>query len=328
LSALLVLLFAAPLGAQSLPPVLDMHLHAMGANDQGPAPIPVCAPFTEFPAWDAEQPYPTVFMVPPPCDDPIWSPSTDEDLRRETIEVMETNNVVGVLSGPPHRVASWVEAAPGRFIRGLGFRLGPQAPSPDSLRHLVASGAVEVLAEVTNQYAGLEPDDPAMRPYWALAEQLDVPVGIHMGPGPPGAAYLSDPTYRASLGNPLLLEDVLVRHPRLRVYIMHAGYPFLDDLKALLYAYPQVHVEVGVVSFTRPRADFYRFLEELVEAGFESRIMFGSDQMNWPEAIVRSVQAIQDAPFLSESQKRAILYENGARFLRLSEAERAAHWGR
>ncbi|MDX1396445.1 MAG: amidohydrolase family protein, partial [Gemmatimonadota bacterium] len=201
------------------------------------------------------------------------------------------------------------------------------APSPDSVRSLVGDGALEVLAEVTNQYAGLPPDAPEMRPYWALAEELDIPVGIHMGPGPPGATYLAYPEYRASLGNPLLLEDVLARHPRLRVYVMHAGFPFLDDLKALLYAHPQVHVEIGVLSFTRPRADLYRFLEALVDAGFESRIMFGSDQMNWPEAIVRAIEAVEGAPFLTEAQKRAILYDNAARFLRLGPEERERHLG-
>jgi predicted TIM-barrel fold metal-dependent hydrolase len=29
------------------------------------------------------------------------------------------------------------------------------------------------------------------------------------------------------------MEEVLVKHPRLRVNLMHAGYPLLDDLLAL-----------------------------------------------------------------------------------------------
>lgn len=193
---------------------------------------------------------------------------------------------------------------------------------------MVETGALEVLAEVTIQYEGMAPDDDAMIPYWELAETLDIPVGIHMGPGPPGGIYLAYPRYRARLSSALLLEEVLVRHPGLRVYVMHAGYPLLDDMKALLYAHPQVYVEVGVIVYTRSRDDFYAYLSGLVEAGFEDRIMFGSDQMNWPEAIERGVAVIQDAPFLSESQKRAILYGNAARFLRLTPDEQSRHWGR
>lgn len=326
--ALLVLLVPAALPAQSKPPVLDMHLHALGANDQGPAPLAMCTPFPSFPAWDPRTPYPQVFvgmLKSPPCDDPVWSPETDGEVRDATIAEVERWNVYGVLSGPTDRVLAWREAAPGRFFAGLGFTVGPDAPSPDSLRALVEAGALEVLAEVTNQYAGIAPDDGRMEPYWALADELDLPVGIHMGPGPPGGIYLGQVSYRARLGNPLLLEEVLVRHPDLRLYVMHAGYPFLDDLLALLYAHPQVYVEVGVIVYTRPRADFYRYLEALVVAGFGDRIMFGSDQMVWPGTIGRAIEAIREAPFLSDSQKRAILYDNAARFLRLSTEEIARH---
>jgi Amidohydrolase len=53
------------------------------------------------------------------------------------------------------------------------------------------------------------------------------PIAVHMGLGPPGAAYIGYPKYRMSLSNPLLLEDLLVRHPKLRLYVMHAGWPML-----------------------------------------------------------------------------------------------------
>jgi predicted TIM-barrel fold metal-dependent hydrolase len=49
--------------------------------------------------------------------------------------------------------------------------------------------------------------------------------------------------------------------------------------------------------------------------------MFGSDQMIWPDAIERSIDSIQEAPFLTAEQKRAILHDNAARFLRLDEKD-------
>ena len=57
-------------------------------------------------------------------------------------------------------------------------------------------------------------------------------------------------------------------------------------------------------------------------------MIFGSDQMVWPEVIERAIGVIQDASFLSAEQKRDILYNNAARFLRLSDAEIARHHGR
>lgn len=329
-ASLLLVLPAASFATQETPPIIDMHLHALAADHQGPPPVAICSPIDPFPAWDPAEPYGKTFMgmlKDPPCDDPIWSPETDAALMKETIKVLERLNIYGVLSGTPERVTSWMEVAPGRFYPGLGFQLSDGAPSPEDLRSLHEDGRLAVLAEVTNQYLGIAPDDERMEPYWALAEKLDIPVGIHVGPGPPGVHYLGATGYRARLHSALTLEPVLVKHPKLRVYVMHAGFPMLDDMLAVLYGHPQVYVGVGVVSFTQPRAGFYRYLKGLVDAGFGNRVMFGSDQMVWPGAIERAIATIDEAPFLDGQQKRDILYNNAARFLRLSEEEMARHKG-
>jgi hypothetical protein len=52
-------------------------------------------------------------------------------------------------------------------------------------------------------------------------------------------------------------------------------------------------------------------------AGFENRIMFGSDEMVWPDAVSAAIDTIQDDPALTSGQKRDILYNNAARFLRI-----------
>ncbi len=92
-------------------------------------------------------------------------------------------------------------------------------------RRLYADGRFGVFAEVTNQYVGIGPSDPRFEPYLAVAEELDIPVGIHIGTGPPAAPYFGLEQYRAALHTPLTLEEALLRHPKLRVYIMHAGWP-------------------------------------------------------------------------------------------------------
>ena len=331
--ALVLGLLTAPVGAQERLPILDMHLHALPADHQGPPPLAMCTPFEHMPTWDPVAPYGETFMAmfkQPPCDDPVWSPETDEEVMTQTIEALQELNIIGVLSGDePERIATWMQAAPGRFIPALAFQLGDakQEKSVDSLRQLHVGGKLAVFGEITNQYAGIAPDDERMEPYWALAEELDIPVGIHVGPGPPGVIYLGAEGYRARLHSALTLEEVLVRHPKLRVYIMHAGFPMLDDLLALMYAHPHVYVDTGVIVFTQPREAFYRYLRGIVEAGFGKRVMFGSDQMVWPGVIERAVAVIEEAPFLNDEQKRDILYNNAARFLRLSEEEIARHHG-
>ena len=81
---------------------------------------------------------------------------------------------------------------------------------------------------------------------------------------------------------------------------------------------------MAVINWAIPRKEFHAYLRELVEAGFDDRIMFGSDQMVWPEAIELAINGVDSASFLSDVQKRAIFYGNAARFLRLTEEEVAA----
>ena len=225
--AIITLAGSALLEGQRPLPVIDMHLHALPADAQGPPPLAICTPIPAFPGWDPAKPYQLTILDPknPGCADPILSPMTDQDVMTQTIAILERRNIFGVLSGTPERVDTWRRAAPGRFFPGAGLQLGGrETPTTATLRDLHARGRLAVLAEITNQYAGIPPDDPRMEPYWALAEELDIPAGIHVGPGPPGVIHLGAAGYRARLHSALTLEDVLVKHPKLRLYIMHAGY--------------------------------------------------------------------------------------------------------
>ena len=304
-------------------PVIDVHLHALPHTQQGPPPLAMCTPL-EMPVWDQAAPYSETFfrlLKEPACEDPVWSPTSDEELFERTLSEVEKHNVYGILSGPPEFVARWADAAPGRFFRGLLFSPAENPPSPDEVIERHEAGQLDILAEITTQYGGIAPDDEWLMPYWATLEANDIPAGIHVGPGPPGVIYLGASGYRARLHSALTVEEVLVRHPRLRLFIGHAGFPMLDDLLALMYAHPQVYVGIGVIVYTQPRESFYRYLKGIFDAGFGKRVMFGSDQMVWPETIGRSIRVIEEAPFLTEGQKRDVLFNNAARFLRLSEAE-------
>ena len=323
----LLLFWTMPSGAQRAPEpapapapaVIDMHLHALGAADQGPPPLPICAPFTVWPTrdarWSPGEYFADVFGR-PQCEAPLWSPESDEDLRTRSLALMSRLNVIGVASGS--QLDAWRAAAPERVL---------PARAPATLeegRALKAQGELAAIAEVTLQYTGHGGGSPKTEALIAMAEALDVPIGIHVGPGPPGAPYLARQmsAFRMTLADPLLLEDALVKHPGARVWVMHAGWPMTERMIALLYAHPQVYVDVGVIVFAMPRAEFYRHLRGLIEAGFERRVMFGSDQMVWPEALERAIASIEAAPFLSATQKRAILHDNAARFLRLGVSAR------
>ena len=314
---------AAPL------PILDMHLHA-ATLDQFGGGGRVCVnegPIW-WPAWDSERPLSLDAVL--KCERTLSSPATDEAVRAGTVAVMERLNVWGVAFGPLERVREWQRASP-RIIPGVPFTDRDRTPA--EFGRLFEQGAFALFGEITAQYRGLSLDDPVYAPYFALAEQLQIPVGVHLGEGPPGGAHtLGEPgkpsAYRVRLGSPLQLEEILIRHPRIRMYVMHYGSPLVDEMIAMLFSHPQLYVDIAQNNWGFPREHFYSQLKRLVDAGFGERILFGSDQMVWPETIEVAIRTIEDAPFLSERQKRDILYNNAARFLRLSQAEIDRHHGR
>ena len=216
----------------------------------------------------------------------------------------------------------WREFAPERFVGGASFgRAG--VVSLGELRARFEDGRLGLLGEIGAQYEGLSPSDPQFEPYFDLAEELDIPVGIHTGTSAPGTPLTGHPAggvspkFRLRYGNPLLLEDMLVRHSNLRVFMMHMGEPWLTETLAMLWMYPDLYVDLSPKSWTLPKEVFRRYLKALVDAGYGKRLMFGSDQMIWPEAIGLAIEGIESADFLTDDQKRDIFYNNAVRFFQL-----------
>jgi hypothetical protein len=250
--------------------------------------------------------------------------SAEEHIKQTLSEMKRYNIVLGIASGDLETVEQLRNAASERIWAGPS----PGIPGLDikKLRALYESGQLRIMGEVVAQYQGLSPSDAVLDPYFALAESLDIPACIHVGMSLPGITA-SAPKFRLSVGNPLLLEELLNRHPKLRVWVAHMGFPFLEETIGILNVYPQVYADASAWDWLWPREGFYSYLKELIGHGFGKRIMFGSDQMTWPEAIGMAVEAIEKADFLSAEQKRDILYNNAARFLRLSPEQIAKHHG-
>ncbi len=327
--ALLFVLLPRALPAQGPGrPIIDVHLHAHTLADYGGG-LAVCTSDQpiEFPPVDPRKPI-TLASTLTSCATPLQPAASDAAVRSETLALLERYNIRAVTTGRLEQISAWQAASPERIIPALFFNVARER-APDEYRRLYQAGRFQVFAEISPQYDGVLLDDLMFDPYFALAEELDIPVGVHLGEGPPGGPHtLGGSPYRARLGSPFQLEEVLVRHPRLRVYVMHYGSPLVDEMIAVLYSHPQVYVDIAQNNWGFPRAHFYSQLQRLINAGFAKRIMWGSDQMIWPQAIRVAIETIEEAPFLSEDQKRDIFYNNAARFLRLTDREIARDHGR
>ena len=249
-------------------------------------------------------------------------PLSRDEMIRESLAVMNQLNIVhAITSGPdPAVVKKWHEVDPGRFIPAL------QVPSAnhdqdylDAIRELITDGDIAVLGEIALQYEGIGASHAAYEAFFSIAEDLDVPVAVHLGPGPHDVFDVR-PDYRAADGDPLELEVVLHRHPGLRIYVMHAGWPFIENMIAIMHTYKNVYVDTAFINTALPEQELYYVLRRFVGAGLGARIMFGSDPH--PGAIALSIRTayerIDAAEFLSDEQKEDIFFENASRFFRMT----------
>jgi predicted TIM-barrel fold metal-dependent hydrolase len=273
--------------------IIDVHFHTRSAGDYGvpPPPNPVTGK-----APDA---------------------ATNEAIFRNNYRLLKQYNVVkAICSGTLLRNIDFLATDPKRFISSLEYPDHQNNPLPDTatFRKLITEKKFVVFGELGLQYEGKTLDQPEFEPYIAICEQLSIPIAIHLGLAPPETPYHGSPNFTISAGNPLTLEPVLKKHPRLKLQIMHMGYPYLQEMKSIMLVYPQVYTDISVIDWIIPKAEFYQYLKAMITAGLEKRIMYGSDQMIWEDAIPLSIKTVETAPFLSEQQKQNIFYNNAARF--------------
>src|SRR4051812_30701357 len=162
----------------------------------------------------------------PVIDVHLHSPftKTNTDAMRRAMDSLNVRHAVFI--GSFDQLSAPLDTAPGRLMPALMFPCAggrmPNAgvrcfppdgdfPPVDWLRAEVKAGRIRVFGEIGAQYLGIAPDDARLEPYYALAEELDVPIGIHLGIGPPGVAYaatpfpaIKSPNYSGLAGDPRL----------------------------------------------------------------------------------------------------------------------------
>jgi hypothetical protein len=278
-----------------------------------------------------------------------WPGADDTSARDAAIVETDTNGIVLSLLylNEPGDVSAWLDEASDRFIGGPAmpcpvttaapyYRCFPETegwPDLEWLESGLRQGQIGVLGEMLFVYVGVSPSDRRMSPYWELAARYDVPVAVHINRGPPPDSRVRRdgaccPNFDGEMGSPALLRPVLERHPGLRVILQHVGtgrapdsLPFDEETFALLRDYPLVYLDMSILNSLAPAEAHERELRRLVDAGFGDRIMFGTDGQP-ADAILRRLEAI---PWLTADQRRGILYNNAARFLRLSEQQIREH---
>ncbi|MHA4842887.1 amidohydrolase family protein [Flavitalea antarctica] len=298
-------------------PIIDVHVHAMKVNPAFAADM--CPWFlSNMPGGDPTQPAPVFINT--DCATPLRAARTDKEFQDSLVATMKRLNMTIIASGDAGIIRNWQKEVPGRVIPSISLSSSKEM-SVVAFTDSLSSGFYKVMGEVAPQYQGMSPGDTSLDAYFAAAEKLNIPVGIHMGTGGNGTININNPKYRASMGNPLLLEELLARHPKLKIWVMHAGYPMIEPMLALMGANAYVYVDIAGMIWSYPLAEVHGYIKRIVQAGFGKRILYGTDLMVWPKLLETSIGVIENADYLSFDQKRDIFFNNAVRFFRLDESK-------
>ncbi|WP_162339627.1 amidohydrolase family protein [Cyclobacterium salsum] len=241
------------------------------------------------------------------------------------------NNVVLALGGGNEKYAQ-LYAESDLFWAGLIFPWSnlveqdqpceTEFSSEKALREYYESGLFKSMGESMYNYHGIPPSDPRLDPYWKIAEEYVIPVGIHSDTGPPSVDEKERPHYAPEYANPELLKPILEKYPRLKIYLMHYGGSYSDEAIELMHMYPQIHYEISAVSLFMPKIIWESSVKKLYVEGLGDRLMFASDYFG---TVKENIEIIYSMDWLTEEQKRDVFYNNAARFLELSPEQIQEH---
>jgi predicted TIM-barrel fold metal-dependent hydrolase len=151
-------------------------------------------------------------------------------------------------------------------------------------------------------YQRFYPNDPTLYPLYARAEELRLPCTFHTG-------LSRIPGTRLKYADPLLLDDVAVDFPQLPILLAHSGRGIWYSAASMLASlHENVYLEISGL----PPRNLPRYFPEWQRLG--GKMVFGSDFPGLP-SISENVATIRN--LFPPEDARAILWENGARLLRL-----------
>ena len=217
-------IFLGTASAQKQFPIIDMHLHSYGE------------------IWSKER-----MCFPEPCEKVPTQASNADQLLSMTIEQMDKHNIVlGVLSGHNYELnMKWANKDP-RFL--FGYLISePDMIDFEHLHKEIEKNTIDVMGEITSQYNGYSMNDPQLDTVFSIAEAKDLPVLVH------SAGLGGSPHFPIEKGNPMSLNDVIRKHPKLRVYVENAAWPFGDEIIALMYINPNVYADLSTISWIIPQ---------------------------------------------------------------------------
>jgi len=120
---------------------------------------------------------------------------------------------------------------------------------------------------------GFAPNDVMAYPQYEVIEELGVPALFHSGQTGIGAGLPGGGGIRLKYSNPMLVDDVAVDFPDLRIILAHPSFPWQDEALAVATHKPQVYIDLSGWSPKYFPAQLVRYANSLLQ----NKVLFGSD---------------------------------------------------
>jgi predicted TIM-barrel fold metal-dependent hydrolase len=117
-------------------------------------------------------------------------------------------------------------------------------------------------------YQNFDPLGPEARAVYARAQSLAVPILFHQGTSPVRGAPIR-------FAHPLLMDEIAIAYPELRIVMAHIGHPWQADTIAVIRKHPHVYADVSA-QFYRP-GSFYNAMLLATEWNVLHKLVLGSD---------------------------------------------------
>lgn len=166
------------------------------------------------------------------------APSRGESLDGYTARMERAGIAIGVTRAENNAATARVlRDYPGRFI-GLSY-VSP-LDGMRGVRELERSVREDGLGgfAVSSLYNGIPASDPRYYPLYAKCVELDIPVRIYTAMN-----YANDRAY--DVGHPRHLDPVAVHFPELRIVAGLGGWPWVNEMTALLRRHPNLYVDTA-----------------------------------------------------------------------------------
>jgi len=187
-------------------------------------------------------------------------------------------------SGLNDRVAEFVAAAPSRRIGFLSIHPEVDGAEDELERARTDLGLKGI--KLGPNYQVFDPlGEAALRAY-ELAERHGLPMLFHQGASPVREAPLR-------FAHPLLMDEVAIRFPELRIVMAHLGHPWQRETIVTIRKHPHVYADISAL-FYRPWS-FYEGMRLATEWGALDKLLFGSDfPIATPAETAAGLRAVND----------------------------------